>query len=160
MHKTKIDIPQETRATLVYLLNERLADLIDLKLQAKQAHWNVKGPHFIALHKLFDEVTGAIDEPIDSIAERITTLGGTAEGTVATVHKRTTLPGYSLEIVSGHDHLEALSTAVATAGKSIREAIDRSAELGDADTADLFTGISRALDQYLWFLEAHLQADK
>lgn len=160
MHKTKIDIPQETRAALVYLLNERLADLIDLKLQAKQAHWNVKGPNFIALHKLFDEVTGALDEPVDTIAERIAALGGTAEGTVSTVHKRTTLAPYSLEIVTGHDHLEALSTAVAAAGKSIRAAIDRSAEAGDADTADLFTGISRTLDQYLWFLEAHLQSDK
>ena len=159
MHKTKIDIPQEQRAKLNGLLNERLADLIDLKLQAKQAHWNVKGPHFIALHKLFDEVTGALDEPIDELAERIATLGGTAEGTVGAVHKRTSLPAYGLAIVSGHDHVEALSSAVAHAGKAIRAAIDQSTELGDADSADLFTGISRTLDQYLWFLEAHLQSD-
>lgn len=160
MHKTKIDIPLEQRTKLTGLLNARLADLIDLKLQAKQAHWNVKGPNFIALHKLFDEVTGALDEPIDTIAERIATLGGTAEGTIGAVHQRTTLPAYGLEIVAGPDHVAALSAAVALAGKSIRAAIDQSTELGDADSADLFTGISRTLDQYLWFLEAHLQSDR
>jgi starvation-inducible DNA-binding protein len=160
MHKTKIDIPNKKREALAGLLNERLADLIDLKLQAKQAHWNVKGPNFIALHKLFDEIAGAIDEHVDTVAERITTLGGTAEGTVSAVSKHTSLPAYSLKTVSGHDHLEALSTAVATAGNLVRAAIDKTNELGDADAADIFTAASRTLDQYLWFLEAHLQSDK
>lgn len=159
MHRTKIDIPLEKREPLVALLNDRLADLIDLQLQTKQAHWNVKGPNFIALHELFDDIAGSLGEPIDDVAERITALGGVAEGTLATVGKRTSLPAYSVKLSAGRDHVDALSTAVAGAGKSIRAAIDRSTELGDADTADLFTGISRDLDKHLWFLEAHLQAD-
>lgn len=160
MHKTKIDLPVAKREALVKLLNERLADLIDLQLQAKQAHWNVKGPHFIALHELFDQVAGEISDPIDTVAERITTLGGTAEGTLAAVSKRTSLPAYSLTTVAGLDHVDALSTAVASVAKLIRAAIEQTNELGDADAADIFTGVSRALDKQLWFLEAHLQSDR
>ena len=160
MHKTKNDLPVDKREAVVKLLNARLADLIDLGLQTKQAHWNVKGPNFIALHKLFDELAGVIGEQVDDTAERITALGGTAEGTVGAVSGRTSLPAYSLTITSGHDHVDALSTAVATVGKSTRKAIDQATELGDADTADLFTGASRELDKYLWFLEAHLQGEK
>ena len=160
MHPTKNDIPAEKRASLALLLNERLADLIDLGLQAKQAHWNVKGPNFIALHKLFDDVAEEVEEYIDTAAERIVALGGTAEGTVAVVGKRTKLPAYPTNISSGRDHVEAFSTALAAVGKAVRAAIDKATELGDADTADLFTGLSRGLDKSLWFVEAHLQADK
>ena len=157
---TKNDLSADRRATLAQLLNDRLADLIDLQLQAKQAHWNVKGPNFIALHELFDGVNEEISDFVDTTAERIVTLGGTAEGTLAAVSKRTRLAAYPLNISNGRDHVEALSTALATVGKAVRAAIDKSNELGDADTADLFTGVSRGLDKKLWFVEAHLQADK
>ncbi len=160
MHATKNDIPAEKRSSLAQLLNEELADLIDLGLQAKQAHWNVKGPSFIALHKLFDEIAEEIEAYIDDVAERIVALGGTAEGTVGILGKRTKLPAYPTNIFSGRDHVEAFSTALAAAGKSVRASIDKSTELGDADTADLFTGISRGIDKSLWFVEAHLQAEK
>ena len=160
MHSTKNDLPAERRATLAQLLNERLADLIDLGLQAKQAHWNVKGPNFIALHKLFDDVAEEVEEYTDDVAERILALGGTAEGTLDAVGKRTKLPTYPTNLSAGRDHVEAFSTALATAGKAVRASIDRAAELGDADTSDLFTGISRGLDKSLWFVEAHLQSDK
>jgi starvation-inducible DNA-binding protein len=160
MHATKNDLPSEKRALAAQLLNDRLADLIDLQLQAKQAHWNVKGPSFIALHELFDSVYKEIGEYVDTTAERIVTLGGTAEGTLAAVSKRTRLAAYPLNISNGRDHVEALSTALATVGKAVRAAIDKSNELGDADTADLFTGVSRGLDKKLWFVEAHLQAEK
>ena len=159
MHQTKIDIALPQRESLAKLLNQRLADLIDLQLQAKQAHWNVKGPNFIALHELFDEVAGELSEPIDTVAERITTLGGTAEGILAAVASKTSLPPYSTQIFAGSEHLKALSTAVANVGKVVRKSIDEATEAGDADTADLFTGISRLLDKQLWFLEAHLQSD-
>jgi starvation-inducible DNA-binding protein len=160
MHKTKIDLPESKRQQLVQLLGDRLADVIDLQLQSKQAHWNVKGPSFIALHELFDSVAGEVSDFADTIAERIVTLGGTADGTISGVAKRTHLPSYPVEISAGRDHVDSLSTALAAFGKLVREAIDRATELGDADTADLFTGISRDVDKKLWFVEAHLQADK
>jgi len=157
MYKTKIDLSEKCRRNVAAILNDRLADAIDLQSQVKQAHWNVKGPHFIALHQLFDKISDAILEQIDVIAERITSLGGTAEGTVAVAAKRSKLKNYPLSITAGKDHLFYLSTQLAMFGKAVRTAIDDTANLGDADSADLFTGISRDLDKYLWFLEAHLQ---
>ena len=157
LHKTRIDIPAAKREKLVKLLNERLADLIDLKLQCKQAHWSVKGPNFIALHELFDKQADIVDEHVDEVAERITTLGGIADGAVASVAKRSSLAAYPQNLTSGMKHVDALATAFATAGKAVREAIDKADELEDADTADLFTAVSRDFDQQLWFLEAHLQ---
>ncbi|MDX1966307.1 MAG: DNA starvation/stationary phase protection protein Dps [Planctomycetaceae bacterium] len=160
MHPTRIDLPEELRRQVVVVLNDRLADALDLGLQSKQAHWNVKGPNFIALHELFDEISDLVRGHSDEIAERITALGGTAEGTVAAVAGRTRLPTYPPEITAGRDHLQALATALATFGKAVRSDIDLTARLGDADTADLFTGISREIDKQLWFLEAHLQSDR
>ncbi len=160
MNPTKNDLSADNRAMLIQLLNERLADLIDLGMQAKQAHWNVKGPHFIGLHELFDSVAGELSELIDEVAERLVALGGTAEGTLAPVARRTKLPTYPLNIVGGRDHVDALSTALAVTGKLVRAAIDQAEELGDADTADLFTQASRTLDKKLWFVEAHLQGEK
>ena len=157
MHKTKIDISAESREKLVEILNARLADAIDLKSQAKQAHWNVKGMNFIALHELFDQISTEAETFIDDIAERVTTLGGTAMGTVRVAAQRTTLSEYPLEITDGESHVDALSTALATFGKQVRADIDATDELGDADTADLLTGISRSTDKFLWFVEAHIQ---
>jgi starvation-inducible DNA-binding protein len=157
MYKTKIDLSEKVRRNVIVILNDRLADGIDLQTQVKQAHWNVKGPHFIALHELFDKISDIVLEQIDEIAERITTLGGTAEGTVAVAAKRSKLKNYPLSITAGKDHLLYLSTQLAAFGKSVRAGIEDSTQLGDADTADLFTGISRDVDKYLWFLEAHLQ---
>jgi starvation-inducible DNA-binding protein len=157
MYKTKIDLPEKLRRNVIVILNDRLADAIDLQSQVKQAHWNVKGPHFIALHELFDKISDAVLEQIDEIAERITSLGGTAEGTVATAAKRSKLKNYPLSITAGKDHLFYLSTQLAAYGKAVRSGIEETAKLGDADTADLLTGISRDLDKHLWFIEAHLQ---
>jgi starvation-inducible DNA-binding protein len=158
MHATRNDLPVATREKVIALLNQNLADTIDLGLQAKQAHWNVKGPSFIALHKLFDEVADEAEEGVDEIAERITALGGIADGTVQTVAKRTRVSAYPTDISQGLDHVAKLADALAAVGKNARAAIDESDKLGDKDTADLFTGISRGLDKMLWFVEAHLQA--
>ena len=157
MYKTKIDLSEKIRRNVVVILNDRLAEAIDLQSQVKQAHWNVKGPHFIALHELFDKISDVVLDQIDEIAERITSLGGTAQGTVAVAAKRSKLKNYPLSITSGKDHLFYLSTQLAAFGRSVRASIDDTDELGDKDTADLFTGVSRELDKYLWFLEAHLQ---
>lgn len=160
MYDSKNDLPARTRAKVSKLLNERLADALDLGAQTKQAHWNVKGPSFIALHELFDKVAENVEDHVDELAERITSLGGTAYGTIAAVARSTSLKPYPEDITDGVDHLEALSGALADFGKKIRKGIDQADKLGDADTADLFTGISRDVDKYLWFLEAHLQAKR
>lgn len=160
MNPTKNDLALDKRTGLVELLNERLADLIDLGLQAKQAHWNVKGPHFIGLHELFDQIRTELDPLIDEVAERLVALGGMAEGTIQAISRRTTLTAYPMSISSGRDHVDAFSTALAAVGKQVRAAIDKATELGDANTADLFTEVSRDLDKKLWFVEAHLQGDK
>ncbi|HMM80406.1 MAG TPA: DNA starvation/stationary phase protection protein Dps [Pyrinomonadaceae bacterium] len=157
MHNTKIDIPKDAREKLIAILNQRLADAADLKSQAKQAHWNVKGMSFIALHELFDRVATEVDPMADDIAERITSLGGTALGTVRVAAQNSELPEYPLEISDGSDHVDALSTALAEFGRWVRADIDRTDELGDKDTADLFTGVSRNIDKLLWFVEAHQQ---
>ena len=160
MYKTKNDVPEATRVKVIELLNARLADCKDLETQTKQAHWNVKGPHFIGLHLLFDDINEDVRKYVDDIAERAVQLGGVAEGTARMVAKRSSLPEYPLQAADGHSHVEALSTALATFGKSARKAIDQASELGDQDTADLFTGVSRGVDKWLWFVEAHLQADR
>ena len=160
MHSTRNDLSAKARAKVTALLNARLADALDLQMQAKQAHWNVKGPQFIALHELFDRLAAEIDGHVDEMAERITALGGIAEGTVQAVAGRSKLDAYPLDIAEGRAHLDALAAAYARFGKSVRKAIDEADKAGDADTSDLFIGISRSADKGLWLLEAHLQADR
>ena len=157
MNPTKNDLSLEIRTAMCALLNSGLAHLINLQLSAKQAHWNVKGPQFIALHELFDDVYEALNEPIDDTAERIVALGGVAEGTLTAVLSKSKLMPYPLGITAGRDYLEALSGQFATVGKVIRASIDSAAQAGDQGTADLLTGLSRELDKQLWFLESHLQ---
>lgn len=156
MYKTKNDLPEKVRNEVASILNARLADSVDLMHQAKQAHWNVKGPGFIALHKLFDEIVDAAEEYMDLLAERVVQLGGVAQGTVRIAAQRSALAEYPINIAAERDHVEALSSALAAYGKSTRRAIDQTDELGDRDTADIFTEISRGVDKYLWFVEAHL----
>jgi starvation-inducible DNA-binding protein len=160
MYDTKNDLSANVRSEVVRLLNARLADAIDLGTQAKHAHWNVKGPNFIALHELFDQVAEHIEDHIDTIAERVTALGGTAHGTIAAVSRNSSLKGYPDDIADGLQHVDALSSAVADFGAKVRKAIEESARAGDADTSDLFTGISREVDKDLWFLEAHLHGKR
>jgi starvation-inducible DNA-binding protein len=160
MYATKNDLPEAVRTKLIDLLNARLADSIDLQTQMKQAHWNVKGPSFIALHELFDKINEEVEDYVDDLAERAVQLGGIALGTARSVAQRSQQKEYPLNIASGRDHVEAVSSALATFGKAVRVAIDTSDELRDKDTADLFTEISRGVDKWLWFVEAHLQADK
>ena len=158
MHKTKNDLPKETREKLIETLNARLADASDLKSQAKQAHWNVKGMDFIQLHELFDQVATQAEEYTDLIAERAVILGGTALGTVRVAASNSSLSEYPLEISAGADHVDALSTALADFGKKVRANAEEADDLGDTDTADLFTEVSRGTDKLLWFVEAHLQS--
>ncbi len=159
MPSTKNDLAQKTRTAMIKLCNNRLADSIVLQTQVKQAHWNVKGPNFIGLHELFDDISGAVLDYIDLIAERAVQLGGIAEGTAKVAVEKTKLTAYPLDITRGKDHVEALSNVLAAYGKLVRAAIDTANEANDADTADLFTEVSRGIDKWLWFVEAHQQAD-
>ncbi len=156
MLTTRLDLPDNTRKSMVALLNARLADAIDLRLALKQAHWNVKGPNFIALHEMFDQMQARVNTFADEIAERAVTLGGLAAGTTQAVAADSKLAPYPTDITNERAHIEALAERVATLAKLARQAIDAADEAGDKDTADLFTGVSKQLDMDLWFLEAHL----
>jgi starvation-inducible DNA-binding protein len=160
MYDTRNDLAPKTRTRVVELLNARLADAIDLGLQAKYAHWNVKGPNFIALHQLFDQLAERIEDQVDTLAERVTALGGRALGTLPSVARLSSLKAYPEQVSEGLEHVEALARALADYGARVRAAIGSAEEDGDADSADLFTGISRAADKDLWFLEAHLHAKR
>jgi starvation-inducible DNA-binding protein len=160
MYETENDISKERRSEMNALMNQRLASAVDLQMQMKQAHWNVKGPSFIGLHELFDKVDEAVESYVDKIAERIVQLGGIAEGTVRVAASRSRLSEYPLEIAEGMAHVEAVARALSTFGQEARSTIDEANALDDADTADLFTEISRGIDKWLWFVEAHSQAAK
>ena len=160
MYETENDIAKSRRVELNSLMNQRLADAVDLQMQMKQAHWNVKGPHFIGLHELFDKVNEAVASYVDLIAERVVQLGGIAEGTVRAAAQRSRLAEYPLDIADGAAHVEAVARALSTFGREARNTIDLADELEDADTADLFTEVSRGIDKWLWFVEAHTQATK
>src|SRR5215468_1799634 len=153
MYPTKNDLPEAARAKVIDLCNGRLADAIDLQTQCKYAHWNVKGPNFIALHELFDKINEDVEDYVDDIAERAVQLGGVAEGTARMVARKSSLSEYPANTVDGRSHVEALSSALAAFGKSARKGITEANEFGDLDTADLFTEISRGIDKWLWFVE-------
>ena len=155
--KTSVDIPADSRTRIDRILNQHLADSFDLMSQVKQAHWNVKGSDFWQLHKLFDEVAERAAEWVDEFAERVTALGGYATGTVRMAAAASTLPEFPTDITESMDYVQAVAERLAAFTNSARAAIDATDKLGDADTADLFTEISRCADKYLYFLEAHLQ---
>ena len=150
-------LPEE-QAKLIELLNRRLADAIDLQLQSRQAYWNVKGPHFMALRELFDKVAEGVEEYANLIGERIVQLGGTAEGSAHAVAGRSSLDGYSLATAVGNGPGDALSTTLTDFGRHARYASAQASELKDADSAAIFTEIARGIDKWLWFVETSQQA--
>ena len=156
IYTIRIDLAEEVRVKVIELLNQTLAATLDLKTQTKQAHWNVKGMDFYQLHELFDEMSGELEEYVDMVAERVTALGGIALGTARVAASESILAEYPLDAASGIEHITALADRYAAYGKHVRAAIDTTDDLGDADTSDMYTEISRTIDKRLWFLEAHL----
>ena len=156
-YQSKNGVSDNAKNVSIGVLTARLADAIDLALLTKQAHWNIKGPQFIALHEMIDGFRTEVDEHVDTMAERIVQLGGTAFGTTQAVAGATTLAPYPTDIYASKDHLAALIERYGQVANSVRAAIDETGDAGDADTADLLTAFSRALDKSLWFLEAHVQ---
>lgn len=153
---SSVGVPENNRQALIAILNARLADSSDLRSQVKWAHWNLKGMHFIQLHELFDSVAAHLEDQTDTIAERITTLGGIANGTVREAAAKSGLKEADLVASDGASMLKFLVHNVAHHANALREAVQESGDLGDAITADLFTQLTRELDKDLWFLEAHL----
>lgn len=160
LNHTRNSLPENVRVEMAAVLQSRLADSIDLMMQAKQAHWNVKGLHFFSLHGVFDKVYLDTAGYVDLIAERIVQLGGVAQGTIRAAAKASGMPEHPLDITSGHKHVADLAHAIAFYGEMIREGITLAAKLEDAGTADLLTQISRGADMNLWFVEAHEQAEQ
>ena len=156
-HHTANDLNANAKQIAMELLNARVAEGIDLALLTKQAHWNLKGPQFVAVHEMLDGFRGQIDTHVDTMAERVVQLGGTALGTTQAVAKSSALPPYPIDIYAIKDHLAALIERYGAVANALRRSIDEAAEAGDADTADIFTAASRDLDKALWFLEAHVQ---
>lgn len=160
LRPTLNSVDERVRAQMVELLNQHLAHVLDLASQAKQAHWNVKGPFFVSLHELFDGLAEAVNEHADDLAERAVQLGGEARGTVRMAAAASGLEEFPTGAREGMDYVEFIAERVAGVAASVRQAIDEAAEAGDADTADLFTEVSRDLDKKLWMLESHLLAGR
>jgi starvation-inducible DNA-binding protein len=160
MHPTRHDLKLSTRQRVIAVLDPLLAASIDLMMQAKHAHWNVRGPSFMPLHELFDKLSQQAQEHADELAERIAALGGTPPGTVRSVAARSPLREYPLTAVDGPAHLKALASVLAAHAGNTRQAIDACAALNDQGSADLCTSMSREIDQQLWFIEAHVQAKR
>jgi starvation-inducible DNA-binding protein len=159
MSRQHTALPQERQNKLIELLNRRLADAIELQLQSRQAYWNVKGPHFMALRELFDKVAQGVEAYANLIAEHIVQLGGMAEGTAQAVARRTSLDEYRLATAKGQGHIDALSTTLTAFGKHARYASEQATLLQDTDTADIFTEIARGIDKWLWFVETSQQEE-
>jgi starvation-inducible DNA-binding protein len=157
MYHTSNTLSENIRSKSAELLNRHLAAAIDLHAQVKQAHWNVRGPAFIAIHELFDKVADVVEDYSDTIAERAAALGGTAEGTIQMAIKRSFLEQYKLGVAGEQAHITAVTASLAAFGDSARKAIDEAAAFGDQDTSDVFTEVSRGIDKQLWLVESHLR---
>jgi len=157
MYRTSNSLSENVRSKAAELLNRHLAAAIDLHAQVKQAHWNVRGPAFIAIHELLDKVADVVEGYSDTIAERAAALGSTAEGTIQVAVDRSFLDQYKHGVADQKSHLAAVTAALAAFGDSARKAIDEAAAFGDQDTSDVFTEVSRGIDYQLWLVESHLQ---
>ena len=145
-------LSENARTEMVGVLNDRLADTIDLSHAVKQAHWNLKGTGFIGVHELLDDVTAHLREGSDMMAERVAMMGGLAQGTSKTVAEKSSLEPYPTELVSVEDHVQALVSRFNDYTVKLRQAMEAADEAGDEDTADLLTEVSRAAEKDAWFI--------
>ncbi|MBO0661530.1 DNA starvation/stationary phase protection protein Dps [Jiella sp. MQZ9-1] len=158
LHPTKNPISENVRGSMVELLQTHLATSVDITYQTKQAHWNVKGMNFIAVHELFDDLHEVVEDYVDTIAERLTALGGQAHGTVQAAVENSILDPYPLDLVKSEDHLRRLTNSYAKWSKVVKEGIGEASEAGDDLTEDLLTEVGRGLDKSIYFLESHFQS--
>ncbi|MEM9253357.1 MAG: DNA starvation/stationary phase protection protein Dps [Planctomycetota bacterium] len=158
LHPTHHSLDAGIRAKSVAQLQAVLYDVLDAAAFVKQAHWNVKGPGFIAVHELLDRVYDLLAEHADTVAERIVILGGQAVGTSRAVAAASRLDAYPTDTTRLDEHIDLLADRLSRLAGSLRDAIDITSHAGDADTADLFTQVSRDIDKHVWFIEAHRQS--
>lgn len=158
LEPTRIDVKADARTKACEILQQALADAADLAMQTKTAHWNVKGPHFIALHKLFDEFYEDVSGHVDTIAERMAALGGKVKGRVQDAAESTRLKPYPLDLTDGMEHVAALADSYGAFANEIRGDIDKLDEIDDQVTADILSQLTADVDKKLWFLEAHLRS--
>ena len=155
LRSTRNSLAEKRRVQIVGIIQKRLSDSVDLTLQFKHAHWNIKSLNFIAMHELFDRIAEETENYSDLIAERIAQLGGISEGTLQSTAERSSLPEYPLQNVSESEHIQSLSHVLAAYGELIRDNVELATELCDPATADILTEILRSSDKNLWFIESH-----
>lgn len=158
MYKNRVALEDDVKQKVVDVMNVRLGAALDMYSQAKFAHWNVKGLNFYQLHLVFDATAKVIFKQIDPIAERITQLGGVANGTVRQSAAGSPIPAYNVNAVTGPEHLNALADALGVYCKELREASDDIEEIGDDPSADFFKQLVIEAEEELYFLESHLEA--
>lgn len=151
-----VSLPQEAKTQLVDTLNSMLATTSDLRSQVKQAHWNIKGPQFVARHELFDNLAAKLLGYADVIAERAATLGGYATGTVRQSAEHSKLPEYDVRAVDGKHHIKTLVDRYSDYTRLVREAVNEAEKVDDPATEDVYTEILRGTELDMWFLESHL----
>ena len=156
MISTRNSIHDNARKAAIAALGARMADAIDLALAIKHAHWNVRGPQFIAVHEMLDTLRTQMDDHVDTMAERISQLAGTPQGTLQGVSGATSLPAYPADAKTIEAHLTALADRYGAFANAVRKDIEAVDEAGDPTSADVLTQVSRGVDKSLWFIEAHL----
>jgi starvation-inducible DNA-binding protein len=157
MYKSPTPLSEKARKALADSLNLRLADGLDLHGQIKVAHWNIKGPHFAALHPLFETFAVSLANHNDAVAERAVTLGGMAQGTARHVAKTSRLPEYPQDTTRDMDHVKLLAERIEAYLDGLRETRDLGEKEDDVDSVDLLTGIITEFEKHAWFLRASLE---
>ena len=152
MYKTKIDLAEKTRRNIVAILNDRLAEAIDLQSQVKQAHWNVKGPHFIALHELFDKISDAVLEQIDEIAERVRKIGGVTIRSIGHIARLQRIADNDADYVEPADMLSELKEDEKALDLRMRAVHSLCDDADDVATASLLENWIDQTQRRAWFL--------
>ena len=156
LHYTVPGMSDSDAVRVVDLLQSRLHAANDLHLTLKHVHWNVVGPHFIAVHEMIDPQVEAVRGFADSLAERIATLGGSPCGTPGALVAAREWDEYSLGRATTQEHLGALDLVYQGVISSYREGIKELSEL-DPVTEDMFIGQTEQLELFHWFVRAHLE---
>jgi starvation-inducible DNA-binding protein len=154
-HWTKNDLPAKVRQASGEVLNSLVIEGIDVALAARYARWNVRGPHFAALHELFGSVYDEVNQQVDVLAERAVALGMVARGTVQDVASETALKPYPMLSISEQEHIEAMARRLGIWGGDVRRAIEECEKLGDRVSADVLSEACAAIEKLLWRVESH-----